>query len=246
MESTVNDSVSKWYRHDATLAGPGSPGPVGSGHPFDDFNRLYEDGLKAAGMRDNRRRRPRFYNLVQMFNLTTGVAGGTAEIGCFRGLSSYLLCQSIQQQRPGYTGKGHQIFDSFEGLSVPVAKDGIDASEAEGRFSTTSVEHVRSTLHQFPDVEIRKGWVPDVFDGLPLSCYRFVHIDVDLYAPTIDCLNFFFPRLSSGGVIVVDDFGPWPGGGRYPGCSRAVQEFCTTNNLTFAALATGNAVIRKI
>ncbi|MEM7453337.1 MAG: TylF/MycF/NovP-related O-methyltransferase [Planctomycetota bacterium] len=246
MESFVNDVVSKWYRHDTTLAEPKDPGPVNSGHPFDDFNLLYEEGLKAAGMRDNKRRRPRFYNLIQMFNLTAGVAGRTAEIGCFRGLSSYLLCQTTKNSRPDYTGNGHQIFDSFEGLSVPVKADGIPANDAAGRFSTTSVDHVRNTLKPFPDVEIHKGWVPDVFEGLPVTSYRFVHIDVDLYAPTLDCLNFFYPKLSTGGVIVVDDFGPWPGGGRYPGCSRAVAEFCSANNLTYAAFAAGNAVIRKI
>jgi O-methyltransferase len=206
------------------------------------FDALYDAGLRRAGMRDNARRRPRFYNLTQMFHLSRPEPGPTAEVGCFRGLSSFLLCHLIRQGSPGFTGATHSIIDSFEGLGAPVEADELPP-DVEGRFSTTSVEHVRRTLADFPDVEIHQGWVPGAFSMLPERRYRFVHVDVDLYQPTRDSLEYFYPRLHAGAMIVVDDFGPWPGGGRYPGCSKAVTEFCEHRDLAFAALTTGNAVI---
>ena len=36
--------------------------------------------------------------------------------------------------------------------------------------------------------------------------FSFVHIDVDLYEPTMKSLEFFFPRLVKGGIIVCDDY----------------------------------------
>ncbi len=214
-------------------------------HPLaKDFDELYDAGLKISEMTDNLGRRPRFYNLTQIFNLSRPVKGDTVEIGCFRGLSSYLLCHLMNRSSPDFTGATHHLIDSFEGLSDPVEADEL-LPDVKGRFSMTSVEHVRRTLAEFPEVKIYKGWVPDVFRELPDRDYRFVHIDVDLYEPTRDCLHFFYPRLNSGGIIVVDDFGPWPRGGRYPGCSKAVMEFCQAQNLSVAALTTGNALIVK-
>ena len=36
--------------------------------------------------------------------------------------------------------------------------------------------------------------------------FSFVHLDVDLYQSTLDCLNFFYPRLSLGGIIISHDY----------------------------------------
>lgn len=213
-------------------------------HPFSDFNELYERGLERSEMNEATLRRPRFYNLVQFFSLSRGIPGDTAEVGCFRGLSSFLLCHAARTVKPDFAGEGHHIIDSFEGLSAPTKEDDLD-ERMQGRFSDTSVEHVRRTLGEFPNVNIIKGWVPQAFSLLPELNYRFVHIDVDLYNPTRACLEYFYPRVARGGVIVVDDFGPWPQGGKYVGCTRAVTGFCEANDIRFAAINTGNAVIIK-
>ncbi len=48
-----------------------------------------------------------------------------------------------------------------------------------------------------------------------------MHVDVDLYRPTRDTVEFFYPRLSPGGVILFDDYGS----AMCPGAARAVDEF---------------------
>jgi len=84
--------------------------------------------------------------------------------------------------------------------------------------------------------------VPKAFVCLIEQRYKFVHIDVDLYQPTFDSLCYFYPRLSSNHIIVIDDFTPWPQGGKYIGCANAVIDFCLTNNVSFASLDSGNAL----
>ena len=47
-------------------------------------------------------------------------------------------------------------------------------------------------LNQFPQrYQLFKGWIPDRFDEIALKKFCLVHIDVDLYQPTLDSLNFF-------------------------------------------------------
>jgi O-methyltransferase len=68
-------------------------------------------------------------------------------------------------------------------------------------------------LSEFPFVHLYKGWIPSRFIEVEDRQFSFVHIDVDLYEPILDSLNFF-PKLVKGGVIVFDDYGitQFPGG----------------------------------
>jgi Macrocin-O-methyltransferase (TylF) len=51
--------------------------------------------------------------------------------------------------------------------------------------------------------------------------FAFVQIDCDLYQPAKAALEYFYPRMSHGGLIVVHDLAT----GRWPGISQAVNEF---------------------
>ena len=53
-------------------------------------------------------------------------------------------------------------------------------------------------LKDFDFVKIYKGWIPEKFNLVDNSKFSFVHIDVDLYEPTLKSLEFFFPRLEEG------------------------------------------------
>ena len=106
------------------------------------------------------------------------------------------------------------------------------------RHLSTPVDRVRGVLADFPKIGIHEGWIPDVFASLPEDHWAFVHIDVDLYEPTKACLEYFFPRVSVGGVIINDDFkAPL-----FPGCGRAWQEFFDARQLLYIVLDTGQAV----
>lgn len=211
-----------------------------------EYIEAYGKGLQRAQMRDVPQRRARFFHLTQMFQLTRGVPGYTAEAGVFRGLSSYLTCHYLRREIPTFKGETHFMIDSFEGLSEPVEKDGQFPAKRhdEGAFTHTSVDFVRETLCDFPDVNIFKGWIPEVFSDLPEQKYRFVHVDVDVYEPTLASFRYFFPRMSPGGIMICDDFGPWADN-KWPGCIRAINEFANESGQVYAVLNTGNAMFIK-
>ncbi len=65
----------------------------------------------------------------------------------------------------------------------------------------------------------------------------FVHIDIDLYRPTRDSLEFFYPRMNDGGIIIVDDFALCA----CPGATRAVEEVLSGKPEQMISLPTGVA-----
>lgn len=211
-----------------------------------EYLAAYSAGLKKSQMSDSASRRSRFFHICQMLQLTRGIPGSTAEAGVFRGLSSYLICHYLRREISTFNGETHFMIDSFEGLSPPVEKDGEFSAKrhSEGAFTRTSLEHVRETLSDFSGVNILKGWIPDVFGRLPQQNYRFVHVDVDVYEPTLASFRYFFPRLSPGGIMMCDDFGPWAGN-KWAGCIGAVNEFANEMGVVYAVLDTGNVMFIK-
>ncbi len=187
---------------------------------FPEFLERYGKGLKQSKMEDNAIRRARFFHLIQMLQLTRGVPGYTAEAGVFRGLSSYLICHQLRRELPCFNGETHFMLDSFEGLSRPVSEDGEYPVKRhkEKAFTETSLDVATQTLSEFTGVNIHKGWIPEVFSKLPEQKYRFVHVDVDVYEPTLASFRYFYPRMSPGGILLCDDFGPWDDN-NWPGCT---------------------------
>ena len=105
------------------------------------------------------------------------------------------------------------IFDSFEGLSKITNKDPNIKKLNNKKINLIRSQFVSDeqfvkdkVLKNFHFVKIYKGWIPKKFESVKNIKFSFVHIDVDLYEPTLKSLEFFFPRLTKEGVIVCDDY----------------------------------------
>jgi O-methyltransferase len=83
------------------------------------------------------------------------------------------------------------------------------------------VETVAKNLSEFNKISIHKDWIPQCFPDVEHNDFCFVHIDVDLYQPTLDSIEFFYPRMNQGGVILCDDYGFTS----CPGVTKAINEF---------------------
>jgi len=215
------------------------------GRPFLD---LYQASLDAtdAGINPfqamNKLRR--CHNLARFFVRTLDVHGDMSEAGVFRGSTARLLVELAAAGGYDMDGRELLLFDSFEGLPDMAAPDqgSIEVTQGTGpdpyykvsprRFSNTSVEAVRAVFEDARWVSTHKGWIPSVFEGFEDRRYSFVHIDVDLYQSTHDCLEYFAPRMVEGGVILCDDYLAL----RFPGARIAWDEFCARKDLKFITL----------
>ncbi len=179
----------------------------------------------------------RKFTLREMVRYARGIPGEMAECGCFRGASAWFIAN-------GAPGVPLHLFDSFAGLSQPSKKDRLPDDSmsfwSKGALSA-SEEEVRTTLGSLPNIRIHKGWIPESFSSVEHLQFSLVHIDVDLYQPTWDSLTFFYPRLSSNGVIVLDDYGFKT----CPGAFKASEEFSNEVDDYIIHLPTGQGVIIK-
>ena len=119
------------------------------------------------------------------------------------------------------------ICDSFEGLSPLTPSDNaperrMSDDERQKRWDfACSEEQVRANLAEFSFVTTHKGWVPEPFREIGDARFCYAHLDVDLYEPTRDGLQFLWPRMNRRGVVVFDDYGSC----QFPGARKAVDEF---------------------
>jgi O-methyltransferase len=176
----------------------------------------------------------RCWTIWQSLSQSLHVAGDVMEAGVFQGGTARLIREAIGSR----TDKNFYLFDSFEGMKKVSQVD----RHSEGDFADTSVEGVRAVVGSEPFIHYKKGWVPDSFIGLEDRQFCFAHIDLDLYQGVLDCLAFVYPRLSSGGSIVFDDYGF----ASCPGARRAVDEFFADKPERPLALKTAQALVTKL
>lgn len=188
-----------------------------------DFHRRYEHAVKQTNAsRGTALRRMRFYSLEKIAQQVVDVPGDACEVGCFRGLSAYIAAGVFERAGKKLT---FHICDSFEGLSAPtsddVASDGKSASQIITNAYSCSEENVRKHLSCFNFFAFHKGWIPEPFKSLANERFCYAHIDVDLYDPTRDSIEFLWPRLNPRGAMIFDDYGST----HYPGARKAIDGF---------------------
>jgi hypothetical protein len=160
----------------------------------------------------------RLYVLWQAVNNVQDLAGAVAEVGSYRGGSAYFLASACL----AVTGAEVPVlvFDTFEGHPADQITE-HDPFHTAGQFGATSYEDVTAYLAPFHLLQVHKGEVSRSLPSIPEMPYRLVHIDTDLYAPTMACLEYFGRRLVPGGVVVVDDYASR----KCPGVPKAVVEY---------------------
>ncbi len=119
-----------------------------------------------------------------------------AEVGVYKGGSAKVICEV----------KGVSnlfLFDTFYGLPKPTE---LDVSFKEGDYPSKEKE-VREYLKGYDNVKIVSGLFPNsVSEEIKKLKFMFVHLDVDLHNSVLNSLDFFYPRMEKGGIIISHDY----------------------------------------
>ena len=211
----------------------------------------YETSMHHTGMAwsDNAAKRFRFHSLYQVAKFAQQRSPGNADVvecGCWRGHSAHMIATILKSLH--FDGTFH-IFDSFQGFSQITSEDYNERSPLHDKEITAlrnlfaaPEQEVRDNLAEFDFLEFYPGWIPERFPEVADKRFVFVNIDVDLYHPTRDCIEFFLPRLVDGGVMVFNDYGYT----QFPGATAAVdEELAAINPSFFYEIPTGGAFLIK-
>ncbi len=140
------------------------------------------------------------YMVYSLARAQAVLEGDFAEVGVYQGATARLICEAKG-------AKTLHLFDTFEGLP---GAEAIDVAFSQRMFAA-SEEGVRARLAGFDGVHIHKGLFPDTAGPIRDLSFAFVNLDVDIYQSTRDALEFFYPRLVPGGVLISHDHPTAPG-----------------------------------
>ncbi|HTC25251.1 MAG TPA: TylF/MycF/NovP-related O-methyltransferase [Gemmatimonadales bacterium] len=154
-----------------------------------------------------------------------GIPGDIVECGVWRGGS--MMAIALTLLRLGDQSRDLYLFDTFEGMPSPTAQDVDFAGRAgaskvaagrqpDGRsWLYVSLEEVRQAVlgtgYDPARVHFVKGKVEDTLPAQAPQQVSMLRLDTDWYESTRHELIHLFPRLSSGGILIIDDYGHWHG-----------------------------------
>ena len=163
------------------------------------------------------------------------------EAGVYKGGSSYFLCNLLKKMLPN-NDVALFCVDTFEGHSVLDIKNEKEGLQTPGLFSKTSYESVKNYLKEYDFAIVLKGRIQDCENQITNDDFMLIHLDMDIYEPTIYALYTYSNRLIKNGFIVVDDYKF----NSCPGIEKAVAEFMTNrSDFIKIELITGQCVLIK-
>ncbi len=197
------------------------------------FREIYADSAPRTLVSEDRA-----YALYMFARYAMNIEGDFAECGVLQGGSALLLAKAI-----GPNGERElHLFDTFEGIPHDIIRS-TDGHVPGTTFPKTSAEAVRSLFRERDFVKLHVGRIPETFSAVADRRFSFVHIDVDVYESTLACMQFFYPRLAKGGILIDDDYG-LP---RYRlAAKKAMDEFFADKAERPISLRTGQSFIIKV
>lgn len=175
-----------------------------------------------------------------------GIPGALVECGVWRGGSVLAIIDVLQ--RLGVTDREVYLYDTFEGMTPPgrldtspfeqersalaswtrYHKQGRRAWDWAFRSEIFSLEHVQDLLYStaYPREHIHfvAGPVEETLPEQAPDTIALLRLDTDWYESTQHELVHLYPRLSEGGVLIIDDYGHWDG------ARRAVDEYFASDS----------------
>jgi O-methyltransferase len=133
--------------------------------------------------------------LIAAVEATRRIPGDIAEVGVAYGRSAKLIAQYAPDREL-------HLFDTFDGLPQPLPIDSPKFKQGDFRsqFEDVQAYLAGSKCHLY------RGLFPSTAGPVANNRFSFVHLDVDLYESTLAGLEFFYPRLSRGGILISHDY----------------------------------------
>lgn len=161
---------------------------------------------------------------------------GTNKGGFARAIIDYIDFTSVK--------KDFYLLDTFEGLVDDLLTEAEKRNGKKEHFKNVypnCYDEVQKTFAAFPFVKIIKGIVPDTLVQVPSKKIAFLSIDMNSVKPEIAALNYFWDKLSKGGMIVLDDYA-------YVTCDlqyEAHNDWAKEKGIKILSLPTGQGLIVK-
>jgi len=212
------------------------------------FRRAYARGM-GSGHEQVRRRHPRrdlriewrIHTALWAAAHAVKLPGDFVECGVNTGIMALAICDYVDFNA---TGKSFWLFDTFSGIPEEQINDrerelgrARDASALYGE----SYELVRANFAPFPSARLVRGKVPDTLPTADIDDVAFLSLDMNIAAPEVAALEFFWDKLVPGAPVLLDDYG-WE---QFRPQKDAMDAFAAAHDVAIATLPTGQGLLLR-
>lgn len=156
--------------------------------------------------------------------VSNGIPGALVECGVWRGGS--MMAVALTLERLGVDDRDLYLFDTFEGMPAPTEDDfsyagesaadllaGSDRSEPIHAYASEDDVRLAMAAVHYPieRIHLVRGLVEETLPAQAPDEIALLRLDTDWYASTRHGLDHLFPRMATGGVLILDDYGYWRG-----------------------------------
>jgi len=182
----------------------------------------------------------RMYMLCCAAHHATKLEGDFIDCGVYTGFCTRAIIDFVQFEK---LDKKYFLMDTFEGLDARYSNEyEMQRNDKLGYGKAGNLyEKVKQTFSEFKNVELIKGPIPETLPLAKTNKISFLSIDMNTEGPEIAAMEYFWPKLVSGAMIVLDDYG-------YPGCENqkaAHDKFAAGKGVLVFPLPTCQGIIIK-
>ncbi len=171
----------------------------------------------------------------ELYKQTMNVPGAFAEFGLFKATSfirflTYRLLLETTYSRKFF---GFDVFGTFPEAELKGDKALLERYLQSAGNQSITKEQLMEVLSQkglHENVELIEGdilnTVPEFVDRNPGVRFSLIHLDVDLYKPSVVVLEKLYPLLSKNGILILDDYAIWEGE------TKAIDEYFKDTQVT--------------
>ncbi len=205
------------------------------------FEHVYERvaGLWYSGEVDIRWRLWIVSRLARMRRgLPVQAPGNFAEFGVYRAGCAFVILSTAELP----VSQRYFLFDTFTGVPNDRLIESERRMRMAGEWAGTSTAAVDELLAQWRgQIEVHPGDIFETLKTAETGRLSFVHIDLNASAPTVLALEYSYPRMVPGAIVVFDDYGS----PRYVEQRRRIDAFFAEVPEDVVALPTGQAFAVK-
>lgn len=170
----------------------------------------------------------------EIYKMIKEITGEIVECGVFKG-SSYLRFVMFREIFNNPYSKKIIGFDTFGKFPETSFKDDIKArtqfidSAGSDSISKEQLLQILNNKEINKNVDLIEGdiveTVPAYVKANPELKISLLNLDTDIYEPAVTILEHLYPKITKGGILMLDDYGT------HPGETKAVDEFFHNKNI---------------
>ena len=203
-----------------------------------DSGRTLTDVLESFPLYVRRINLTRFLAHYELYRMVKDLPGSIVECGVYRGSSLLSFAKFLEIFHPGDRSRKVYGFDSFSGFTTISVKDGADDSLPDVAVGAWNPAAFYEELKRHVEIFREDSFIPrhdritliegdlcktaqEFVESNPGLRISLLHLDCDVYEPTLAALKAFYPLMVNGGLVISDQYAltSWPGE------SAAIEEY---------------------